>query len=291
MNRTHTAAANRIPSRLTTVASACLFAFAAPAFAQSTAATFQLSPQTDGGSYLSAVATLSNNEPVAVLNAQFKTGEASATVTGGAVQVDATGTSSGATTVSGNAVAATTRFNTATNSYSGAGAASFTSTTLTAAATLSEPNVLQAAVVANADGTLTSTVDASFVVASQQVSRNVSSTTQVDTTPIKATITGAMASALTVSNNSQAALISGNTATNIFNQEGGSGSFTGSIAVTNQQADVGPASPATSTQLAKVITSPISAEASDALSAALTLSGMLEQKVKIPIGRMQRSQG
>jgi len=270
MKRTHTASANRNPSRLTAVASACLFAFAAPAFAQSV--EFNLTPKDDAGSYLSAVAALSDDQPIALANAQFKTGAASAGVTGGAVQVDATGTSSGATTVSGNAVAATTRFNTATNSYSGAGAGSFTSTTTTATAVLSGPNVAQAAVVANADGTLTSTVDASFVVASQQVSRNVSSTTKIDTTPISATVTGAMASALTVSNNSQAALISGNTATNIFNQEGGAGSFTGSIAVTNQQADIGPDT-GTSTQLAKVISSPISAEASGALSAALTLSG------------------
>jgi len=55
----------------------CLFAFAAPAFAQSV--EFNLTPVADGsGSYLSAVATLSSNEPVAVLNAQFKTGSASA---------------------------------------------------------------------------------------------------------------------------------------------------------------------------------------------------------------------
>jgi hypothetical protein len=271
MKRAQPIAPHRIPSRLTAIAAGCAIAFAMPTLAQAATVEFVLSDGTVGGQYLSAVTDMSADRPAALANAQFRTGATNASVQNGLVGSDVTGSNSGTVTVTGNTSLATSTLNTASNSLSGTGAQSITSAANQAVVTLNLP---LAALVGSTES-VTSTIDATQVVANQQVTRDAGSTAKVDTVTVRGRVDGDMASALTVDRNTLSAQLTGNTATNVFNQQGGAGQFTGSVAVSNQQANT--AALASNGDIvdqmnATVTASPIRAEVTGTLSSSITLS-------------------
>ena len=271
MKRTHSVSPHRIPSRLTAIAAGCAIAFAMPTLAQAATVDFMLQDPTD---YLSAVTNLSADAPAALANAQIRLNATTSTVENGSFVNTVTGTSSGPITVSGNAAAATATLNSATNSLSGPGALNFSSATDKAEVTLKLPKTA----LAGSQDTISSTVDASLVVASQQIARNASSTAQVSSTTVLGKVTGSMGNALTVDANSLSAQLTVNTATNVFNQQGGSGQFTGSIAVTNQQANTAALTGANNDEIteemkARVSGATIKAEVTGTNSSSITVSG------------------
>jgi hypothetical protein len=271
MKRTSSKAPHRIPSRLTAIATGCALAFAMPTLAQAATVDFLLQDPTD---YLSAVTNLSADAPAALANAQIRLNATTSTVENGSFVNTVTGTSSGPITVSGNAAAATATLNSATNSLSGPGAVNFTSETTKAEVTLKLPKT---ALAGSAD-TISSTIDASLVVASQQIARNASSAAQVSSTTVLSKVTGDMGNALTVNANSLSAQLTVNTATNVFNQQGGSGQFTGSVAVTNQQANTAALGGTDSNEItqemkARVSDATIKGEVTGTNSSSITVSG------------------